>query len=233
MYIYVLRVYYAYSYCDEVSDMAAENDSLTGLPGGGAIHTALGKAIQNAEGTSLAVLDIDYFVDVNADLGPEVGDHLLRAIAGLLADEAREVGGAAAFRISGDAFALILPGIALEQAFLRMERLRTRVEDASDLLPGVPGGRRVTVSIGVAQAPRDGRDAPGLQKAAEAALAAAKEQGRNAVALPPNEEMVMKSCYYPAASARQLRALAERTSRKESVLLREALTDLLRKYDTL
>jgi len=41
-----------------------------------------------------------------------------------------------------------------------------------------------------------------------AALATAKESGRNQVALPPDEEMVMKSCYYPASSMRKLRALA-------------------------
>jgi hypothetical protein len=43
--------------------------------------------------------------------------------------------------------------------------------------------------------------------------------------------MVMRSCYYPAASLRRLRALAERLGRKESPLLREALEDLFRKYD--
>jgi len=41
-----------------------------------------------------------------------------------------------------------------------------------------------------------------------AALATAKESGRNQVALPPNKEMVMKSYYYPASSMRKLRALA-------------------------
>jgi hypothetical protein len=43
--------------------------------------------------------------------------------------------------------------------------------------------------------------------------------------------MVMKSCYYPPSSMRKLRALAERLGRKDSPLLREALDDLLRKYD--
>ena len=46
----------------------------------------------------------------------------------------------------------------------------------------------------------------------------------------PSEELIMKSCYYGATSLRNLKALAERSGRKESVLLREALDDLLRKY---
>ncbi len=89
----------------------------------------------------------------------------------------------------------------------------------------------VQKTIGVAQYPRDAKDARGLLQAADAALATAKESGRNQVALPPNEEMVMKSCYYPASSMRKLRALAERLGRKDSPLLREALDDLFRKYD--
>jgi len=91
--------------------------------------------------------------------------------------------------------------------------------------------RNLMVTIGVAQYPRDAKDARGLLQAADAALATAKESGRNQVALPPNEEMVMKSCYYPASSMRRLRALAERLGRKDSPLLREALDDLFRKYD--
>jgi len=58
-----------------------------------------------------------------------------------------------------------------------------------------------------------------------------KEMGRNQVALAPNEEMVMKSCYYPSTAVRQLKILVEQLKKKESVLLREALNDLLRKYD--
>jgi hypothetical protein len=89
----------------------------------------------------------------------------------------------------------------------------------------------VTVTVGVAQHPRDAKDARGLLEASAAALQAAKEGGRNRVGLPPNEEMVMKSCYYPATSVRKLKTLAERLKRKESHLLREALDDLFRKYD--
>jgi hypothetical protein len=84
----------------------------------------------------------------------------------------------------------------------------------------------------VAHFPRDARDARSLRAAASAALQAAKETGRNQVGLPPNEEMVMKSCYYPTSGIRKLKALAERLGRKESPLLREALEDLIRKYDS-
>ncbi|MEP7188536.1 MAG: diguanylate cyclase, partial [Roseiflexaceae bacterium] len=120
-------------------------------------------------------------------------------------------------------------GMSLEQAFLQMETLRASVE--SSVRFELPDQRNLMVTIGVAQYPRDAKDTRSLLQAADAALATAKESGRNQVALPPNEEMVMKSCYYPASSMRKLRALAERLGRKDSPLLREALDDLFRKHD--
>ena len=66
---------------------------------------------------------------------------------------------------------------------------------------------------------------------ADLALYAAKEQGGDAVALAPGDEMVLKSSYYTASQLGRLKALAERQKKKESVLLREALDELLRKYD--
>jgi diguanylate cyclase (GGDEF)-like protein len=182
--------------------------------------------VGRGEDIALAVLDVDRFKEVNDAYGRETGDRLLQVLAALLAKETP----ALPHRISGDEFAVLLPDLSLEQAFLRMEALRGRVQGATGLF-GVPDGREVTITIGVAQYPRDAKDADGLVKVADAALLAGKESGRNSVGLPPNEEMVMKSCYYPAASVRKLKMLAERLGRKESHLLREALNDVLRKYD--
>jgi len=49
--------------------------------------------------------------------------------------------------------------------------------------------------------------------------------------LAPGDEMVPKSSYYGQAQLARLKGLAERQQKKEAVLLREALGDLLRKYD--
>jgi predicted signal transduction protein with EAL and GGDEF domain len=152
---------------------------------------------------------------------------VLARLAAMLQEEAPD----GAYRLSADEFALLLPGVCLEQAFLRMEALRARVQ-ASAKHFGLPENEEVTACIGVAQYPRDAKEAEGLLRAAEAALSVAKEAGPNRVGLPLNEEMVMKSCYYPASNVRRLKSLAEQSKRKESVLLREALSDLLRKYDT-
>lgn len=198
---------------------------LTSLPGRPALDAALKQLVEASEPVALALLDMDNLVEINGVYGYAAGDRALATLAAVLTEAAA----GAVYRTAGDEFAVLLPGLSLEQAFLAMERLRSRIEAASDRF-GVPDGRRVTVGIGVAQYPRDARTARGLLSAADAALMAVKENGSNQVGLPPNEEMVMKSCYYPATSLRRLRALAERLGRKESPLLREALEDLFRKY---
>lgn len=206
--------------------MATPTDALTSLPTRVALDRTIKEAIAGGSTVALAVLDVDNFVDINSRFGQDIGDRVLQTLARLVAEAVP----AGAYRIAGDEFALVMPGHSLEQAFLQMEGLRTRVAGANDQF-GLPDGRPVLISIGVAQYPRDAKHARGLQEAADAALGAVKENGGNAVGLPANEEMVMKSVYYPASSLRRLRALAERLGRKESPLLREALDDLLRKYD--
>lgn len=201
-------------------------DKLTELPNRAALDSTLKGIIEREDGVALALLDIDYFLEINDGFGYEMGDRVLQALAALLARHTPD----AAYRISGDEFAIVLSNVTLEQAFLRMEALRARVQEAVDHFE-LPSRRAVTVTVGVAQYPRDAKDVRGVLSAAAAALEAAKEAGRNQVGLPPNEEMVMKSCYYSSSSMRKLKELAKRLNRKESHLLREALDDLLRKYD--
>ncbi|GAA3401017.1 diguanylate cyclase domain-containing protein [Paenibacillus hodogayensis] len=206
--------------------MSKHTDALTGLPNHKALEKALQERIERDEPVALALIDVDHFHEVNHLLGSEAGDEVLKRIAEMLSEE----GGASAFRVSGDEFAIALDGVSLEQAFLGMEKLRLRVETDQGSF-ALPDGQTLTLTIGVAQYPRDGKTEGALRRAASAALVSAKETGRNQVALPPNEEMVMKSCYYPSTNVRRLKSLAEQLNKKESALLREALDDLLRKYD--
>lgn len=203
--------------------MSTTTDELTGLRTRIAFEAALKEALAGADGVALALIDLDHFKEINDRQGYEAGDAVLRGVAALLAEASGQ-----AFRLGGDEFALIMPDTALEAAFLRLEALRARVQAAGLGLSDGP----LTVKIGVAHHPRDAKDYRGLLSAADAALQAAREVGRNTVSLPPNEEMVMKSCYYPATSLRRLKALAEKLKRSESRLLREALEDLFRKHDT-
>jgi diguanylate cyclase len=200
-------------------------DALTKLPDRKQMELSFKEWIKGEESVGIALLDIDHFKEVNDVHGSDIGDEVLVQISNLLQEHSPGM----AFRVSGDEFAIGMPGFSLEQAFLHMEQLRVKVANHEGY--SLPDGTKFTITIGVAQYPRDAKEYTALNQAADAALMAAKEGGRNQVALPPNEEMVMKSCYYSPTSLRRLKNLAEQSKKKESVLLREALEDVLRKYD--
>jgi diguanylate cyclase len=204
--------------------MERPNDALTGLPGRVAMEDELAQRLGQREPFAVALVDVDFFQEINDGYGHGEGDRTLQKLAALLG----EAGLGTAYRISGDEFALVIPQVTLEQAFLQVERLRALVSGTAF---GLADGRTVTITAGVAHSPRDAKEVQALLNAADAALLSAKEGGRDQVALPPNEEMVLKSCYYSSASLRKLKTLAERLSQRESYLLRDALTDLLRKHD--
>ena len=205
--------------------MERPSDALTALPGRVTMEDELAERLGRCEPCTVALIDVDFFKEINDHFGFPEGDRALQRLAGLLQDSGR----GRTYRISGDEFALVIPQVTLEQAFLQVERLRGLVSEADF---GLGEGRKVTITAGVAHSPRDAKEVQALLNAADAALLSAKEGGRDQVALPPNEEMVLKSCYYPSAGLRKLKALAERLGQRESYLLREALGDLLRKHDS-
>ncbi len=202
-------------------------DGIPGVLDRGEFKDSLKKALAAEETVSMALMDGDAFLDLNETLGEEAGDRLL-----LLLGEVLTAGAAAngwqVGRIGGDEFALFLPGVSLERAFLAMDALRTELVKKMD---GPFDPIKPTFSIGVVNYPRDAKDVNDLFRQAENALFQAKEAGRNQVALPSKEEMVLRSCYYNTTQLARLRKLGEQVKKKESVLLREALDDLLRKYD--
>lgn len=202
--------------------MASLIESLTGLPTAAALRADLDKALDTEDTVSLALLDIDNFKVINDTQGHTKGDELLVALARLM--ESQTTG--KVYRVSGDEFAVLLAGQPLERAFLQMEGLRAAVQAAGAALPVA-----ATITVGVVEFPRNGKDGQTILQVADDALLAAKQAGRNQVGMAPSEDMIMKSCYYSAASVRRLKAIAERLGRKESELLREALADLIRKYD--
>jgi diguanylate cyclase len=204
-------------------------DQLTGLHLGPAFRRALEAAVDALDTVTLAAIDTDKFKELNDLHGHTAGDELLRALGQRLQRLAGETRGFAG-RIGGDEFAVALPGISLEHGFLQMERFRAEVTAVTGLVPSVPE-YRLSISVGVANYPRDVRNASDLFSRADQALWSAKEAGRNQVVLPSVEEMVLKTNYYTSTQLARLKRLAESRKAKESVLLREALDDLLRKYD--
>src|SRR5690348_9491236 len=102
------------------SMMAALHDPIEGLPNRLVLNGTLKQAIDARSSIAVALLDIDSFLEINTDFGQSVGDRVLRVLAALL----KEAAPASVYHLSGDEFAIALPGLSLEQAFLQMEKLR-------------------------------------------------------------------------------------------------------------
>ena len=154
-------------------EVRAELDALTGLRNHGAFQRELGEAIGGDDGSGLALLmmDLDSFKAFNDSHGHPAGDGLLRTIARAIVEGLRD--GDRAYRYGGDEFAVILPGLGRGAAEAVAERIRSAVAAAAAAEVG-DGGPVVTISIGIAAFPGDGRTKDGLVKAADVALYLAK-----------------------------------------------------------
>jgi diguanylate cyclase (GGDEF)-like protein len=128
---------------------------------------------------SLIFLDLDWFKRVNDTLGHQAGDRVLQEFALLVTGGARANDVAA--RYGGEEFAIVLPHTDAEMALRVANRIRRAVEEFVFLADDTP--TRVTVSAGVSTFPSrpevDSVDA--LVRAADMALYAAKDGGRNRV----------------------------------------------------
>jgi len=159
------------------------HDALTGLYNRRYLEETLGRELILAErgGYPISVImgDLDHFKVVNDDHGHLAGDEVLRVFGGLMKRHARASD--IYCRYGGEEFLLILPKMTKARAAKRAEHLRVAMAaspvefDASSIT--------VTVSLGVAVFPVDGRTGDKLIAAADAALYAAKAAGRNRVSL--------------------------------------------------
>ena len=127
---------------------------------------------------AVALCDVDFFKAYNDRYGHLAGDDVLRQVAATISSGLR--GGDAAYRYGGEEFLIVLPEQDARDAAATTDRLRQTVEDLGIPHPdGTPRGV-VTISAGVAIS-AEAEDADALLKAADAALYAAKNAGRNRV----------------------------------------------------
>jgi diguanylate cyclase (GGDEF)-like protein len=189
----------------------------------------IAEAQSGAEELSLVMLDIDHFKRVNDDFGHVAGDAVIQWLA--FAIKERADSNAVCARFGGEEFAILLPRVEREQAFLLAESLRAAAESADRFrvqrrdvdLP-------ITISGGVASFPTDGRTESDVLRKVDQALYRAKETGRNKVCIAQEEKMATKTTHYTLTQLERLSKLAKEENVGEAILLREALDDLLIKY---
>jgi diguanylate cyclase (GGDEF)-like protein len=148
----------------------ADTDELTGLPNRRSWNRELSLALSTADRRRtplcVALIDVDFFKEVNDERGHQAGDRLLKAAAAAWRSTLRPADILA--RPGGDEFTLLLPDCDLGRARTVLERLRA----------ATPAGR--TCSIGVAMWDRR-ESGERLYARADDALYAAKEAGRDRV----------------------------------------------------
>ena len=156
-------------------------DGLTGIFNRRFFEMRIGEEIERARryGNGLAVMiaDIDHFKKLNDEFGHLLGDEVLRQVSSLFHQQVRKID--VVCRYGGEEFAILLTQTSAPQAMIVAEKLRRMVEGWQ--FPGV--ARTVTVSAGISAFPTHGTNRDGLVRAADTALYAAKQAGRNQVRL--------------------------------------------------
>jgi diguanylate cyclase (GGDEF)-like protein len=158
-------------------ELLSVTDGLTGLTNHRALMQRLNeegvRSRRNERAFSVIMADVDHFKQYNDQFGHPEGDQVLKAMASILKDSTRTVDCVA--RYGGEEFAVVLPETDITGALEVAERIRSRVERTE--FPK----RKITLSIGVAEFPRDATTPGEIVVVADEALYVAKRQGRNQV----------------------------------------------------
>ncbi len=123
------------------------------------------------------MVDADHFKMVNDQHGHLAGDKVLKEIANIIQENVREID--IVGRFGGEEFCVVLPDTDLEGSRVVAERIRKSAEKR--LIKAYDSTLRVTLSIGLAIYPSDGKLLEELMDKADWALYRAKSQGRNCV----------------------------------------------------
>ena len=160
----------------------ATHDTLTGLYNRRYLDETLPRemyrATRNKSPLCAVMIDIDHFKRFNDTHGHEAGDVVLREIGGMLLGNMRKSD--IAVRYGGEEITIIMPDSSLEDAQQRVEQIRRQVSQM-ELRFGGAELEQVTISAGVARMQGSGATPDQLLRAADQALYAAKQAGRNRV----------------------------------------------------
>ncbi len=156
-------------------------DGLTGIFNRRFFELRIMEEIERARryetGMAVIMADIDQFKRLNDEFGHVLGDEVLRQVSSLFNQQLRKID--VVCRYGGEEFGILLTQTTASHAVVVADKLRKVVSGWQ--FPGVP--QTVTISAGAAAFPDHGTTRDELVRAADAALYAAKQAGRNRVCL--------------------------------------------------
>ncbi len=167
------------------AELESRTDSLTGLYNRRAYQEIsqqeVGVLQQREQAVAVLLLDINHFKQINDIHGHAAGDAMLQHVASLLRQQLRH--GDYAFRMGGDEFLLLLPGLEADQAALLIARLRLTLSRCP--LRWQDGVLAVSVSIGSSQWLSGEPCFDSVLRRADAAMYQDKQQHRDAASAVP------------------------------------------------
>lgn len=176
------RIAHAYDELRQQTNMLmafseVRTDPLTGVRNRRALDEAfesmLAMRLRYGQSFAVAIFDIDRFKRINDEQGHLQGDRVLRVVATIIDEVARETD--VVGRFGGEEFVVLMPLTDLSGGTLFAERVRRAVEETGLI------EQQVTISGGVTEA-ADGDDVQSLLARADSALYYAKQHGRNLIA---------------------------------------------------
>ncbi|SES90240.1 sensor domain-containing diguanylate cyclase [Stigmatella erecta] len=163
----------------EQMERMATTDGLTGLLNHRTFQSKadehLAQARRYQRKLSLILTDIDHFKSVNDTYGHPTGDAVLRGVAKILREKARDTDIVA--RYGGEEFAIIMPETDAKGALVIAERIREAVK--AEVFQTEMGPLKVTLSLGISTGPDHGYDKQHLIDLSDQCLYHAKRNGRN------------------------------------------------------
>ncbi len=133
--------------------------------------------------SSLVMLDIDHFKQVNDTYGHVVGDEVIRHLAALIRQYIRQTD--ISGRYGGEEFAILLADTPLKSAYVFAERLRKEICESVVRYNNIE--LNYTISLGIAEIEPAIKTYEAWVECADAALYRSKESGRNKVSLHPKQ----------------------------------------------
>ncbi len=175
----ILKMKYLYS---EV-EILSVTDGLTGLYNRRHFEYNIEREFLRAKryknDLSIAILDIDFFKNVNDTYGHQYGDFVLKEVANLMKDSFRKTD--MLYRYGGEELVIIMPETSLENAAIPAERLREKISKNNFIYNDIK--IKLTVSIGISTMDERFSNQKEIVETADRALYNAKQTGRNKVVI--------------------------------------------------
>lgn len=163
----------------EAMERMATTDGMTGLYNNRTFQAKADEMLAHSRRygrqCSLVLTDVDHFKSVNDTYGHLTGDQVLKGVARILKQQARDTDIVA--RYGGEEFAILMPETDPKGAKVIAERIREAIK--AEVFQTEMGPLKVTLSLGIATAPDHGTDKLVLVEQADQCLYYAKRHGRN------------------------------------------------------